>query len=172
MNNPNLIKTSLHYGALSGIAVFLFFIGLYFSNINVFGPLTTLGVWIPVVFIVIATKFHRSQNLNGSMTYGQGLLIGISTTLFSSALFGLSFYLFGSLVAPELLELYRSQAAQSLEEGKSLLSESLMDKAMDSIELVTLSSLAFSESFNKVVWGTVISLITAAVYKKSNVVPD
>jgi hypothetical protein len=166
MNQSALIKTSLHYGALSGIAVFLFYFALYSSGNNIFAPVSMLGIWIPVVFIIISIRFHRDQNNGGIITYGQALSVGLLTTLFSASLFGLCFYLFGVLYAPELLDAYRSMAAAGLEDGRGVVSESFVEKAMESLEKATMSSLAFSESFNKVLWGGVISLVTAAILKR------
>lgn len=166
MNQSFVWRTSMHYGALSGIAVFAFYFALYASGNSMFGPISLLGIWIPVVFIVLATRFHRDHNLGGSLTYAQGLTIGLLTTLFSALLFGLSFYLFGTLYATELLDSYKAQAASGLEEGKSVISEQFIDQAMEGIEKATMSSLAFSESFNKVLWGLIVSLITAGVMKR------
>ena len=166
MNQSNLTRTALHYGVMSGLAVFLFNFLLYASGNNIFGPISMLGIWIPVVFIVIATRFHRDQNLGGTLSYGQGFSIGILTTVFSATLFGLCFYLFGVLYATELIEFYTSQAAEGLEQGKDFVSEALLDQAMEGLEQATMSSLAFSESFNKFLWGGVVSLITAAVMRR------
>ena len=169
MNESNFIKTALHYGALSGIGIFLFYMLLYFMGYNLFGPATMAGIWIPAVFVVLAMKFHRDSNLKGSITYGQALLMGFITTLFSASLFGLAFYLFGTLVDPGILDNYQQQAALSIEEGKSILSETMYEKAMESIELVTVGSLAFSESFNKILGGGIISLIAAAILQRKPV---
>ncbi|MBL0342941.1 MAG: DUF4199 domain-containing protein [Bacteroidetes bacterium] len=166
MQENNMAKTALHYGAMSGLTVFMFFMLLHFSGSNIFGSGSILGLWIPIVFISIATRFHRDHNLGGAMTYGQGFSIGIFTTLFSATLFGLAFYLFGTFYEGSLLSAYKTQAAISLEDGKDILSDSLYEKAMDSIDLVTMSSLAFSESFNKLLGGGFISLITAAIFMR------
>jgi hypothetical protein len=172
MNQSNLTLTALHYGVISGLAVFTFYFLLYATGNNLFGPASMLGVWIPVVFIVLATRSHRDQNLGGSLSYGQGVAIGIMTTVFSVTLFGLSFYLFGVLYAAELIEFYKSQAAEGLERGKDFVSEALLDKALEGLEQATMSSLAFSESFNKFLWGGVVSLVTAGVMRKKGAVTE
>ena len=168
MNQSNLTRTALHYGVISGLAVFAFYFLLYATGNNIFGPASMLGVWIPVVFIVMATRFHRDQNLGGSLTFGQGFSAGILTTVFSASLFGLAFYLFGVLYATELIEFYKSQAAEGLEQGKDFVSEALMEQAMEGLEHATMSSLALSESFNKFLWGGVVSLITAALMRRKS----
>ncbi|MDQ3050639.1 MAG: DUF4199 domain-containing protein [Bacteroidota bacterium] len=164
MSEGKMFKTAIHYGSLSGIAVIVFYMALYYGGFNVFGQMSLLGVWIPVVFLVMATKFHRSNNLGGFMTYRQGLSVGFATTIFSITLFGLFFYLFGTVIDANLLDSYKSQAAESLEQGKEILSERMMDKAYESIETMTISSLAFSEAFNKMIGGVISTLIIAAIY--------
>jgi len=168
MTDSNFIKTALHYGALNGIGIFLFYMLVYFLGFNVFGPATIAGAWIPVVFVVLAIKFHRDQNLGGVISYRQGLSMGLVTTLFSSTLFGLAFYLFGTLLDPGIVESYKIQAEQSLEEGKSILPDAMFDRAMESIELVTMGSLSFSESFNKIIGGGFVSFIAAAFLKRKS----
>jgi hypothetical protein len=168
MNDNYFVKTSLHYGALSGIGSFLFYLLLYFAGQNLFGPVTMLGIWIPVLFIVFAIRFYRNGYLGGYITFGRAFLLGVTTSLFGAALFGLSFYLFGIIYDPGLVESYKLMAEDSLEQGKALLSDSMYEKAMDSIELVTMGSLAFSEAFNKVLGGALISLVVALIMKRKS----
>jgi hypothetical protein len=172
MNQSNLTKTALHYGVISGLTVFAFYFLLYATGNNLFGPASMLGIWIPVVFIVLATRFHRDQNLGGALSYGQGFAMGMMTTVFSVTLFGLCFYLFGILYATGLVEFYKSQAAEGLEQGKDFVSEDILDKALEGLEQATMSSLAFSESFNKFLWGGVVSLVTAAVMRRKGTTND
>jgi len=162
----NLFRTAIHYGSYSGLAVILFNIVLYISNFSLFGASSVLGIWIPVVFLVMATRFHRDHNLGGALQYKQGLSIGFMTTLFSVLLFGLLFYLFGTLVDNSLLDSYKVQASASLEEGKSLLSDKMMDKAMESIDSMTMASLAFSEAFNKFIGGVIATLVISAIFNR------
>lgn len=162
MNQSPLIRITLHYGVLSGLTYFVFYLLLYLTGMNVFGMAGFLGIWIPVVFIILATRNYRESQPGIQLRYGQAFAAGVFTTLFSSSLFGLCYYLLGTLYATDLLDLYRAQAELSLEEGKSILSENMMELAMEGIENTTMSSLSFSESFNKLLWGGMVSLITAA----------
>jgi hypothetical protein len=166
MGENRVFRTALHYGSLSGIAIVIFYAVVYFSGFSVFGQVSLLGIWIPIVFLVLAIRYHRDHNLGGFMGYRQGLSVGFMTTVFSATLFALTFYLFGTLFDSNLLESYKSQAAESLEEGKSLLSEKMMDKAMESIDTMTMSSLAFSEAFNKMLGGVIATLVIALIFRR------
>jgi hypothetical protein len=167
MGDQGVYRTALYYGTLGGIAIFIFYIVLYISNLNVFGPVSMLGIWIPVVFLVKATRFHRDHNLSGIMTYRQGLSIGFFTTAFYVILFGLAFYLFGVLYAGDLVEMYRTAALASEKAGREVFSESIIDQTMESIELVNMATLAYSQAFLKLVGGILITLITAAIFCRS-----
>lgn len=171
MKDGNMVKIALHYGAMSGLAIFAFLMGLHFAGYNIFGSGSIFGIWIPIVFIVLATKYYRDHVLGGNLTYGQGFTIGLFTSIFSATLFGLAFYIFGTLLDHSVLDIYKIQTEQSLAEGKGILSESLYEKVMDSIDLVTISSLSFSESFNKLLGGVIISLVTAGVFSRKKILP-
>jgi uncharacterized membrane-anchored protein YitT (DUF2179 family) len=168
MNESSLMRTGLHYGSLSGLAIFGFYLAVYLAGYNIFGGVTMLNVWIPVVFIVLATRHQRDRIQGGLISYGQAFATGMATTFFSATLFGLSFYLMGKVFDHSLLDVYKIQAEMSMEEGKEILSEALLEKAMESIDLVTMESLAFSEAFNKMVWGGIVTLVTAGMMRKKD----
>lgn len=166
MGEGNKIKSALHYGSLSGIAIVLFNMVLYVSGFNIFGQMGLLGIWIPIVFLVMATRYHREHTLSGRMSYRQGLSIGFATTIFSVTLYALCFYLFGTIYETNLLDSYKSQALESLHQGEHLLSEKMMDKAIESIDIMTMATLAFGEAFNKMIGGVIATLIIAAVFRR------
>ncbi len=172
MNEQGVYRTALYYGTLGGIAVFAFHILLYISHINIFGPASVLGIWIPVVFLVKATLFHRKQNLAGHMTYRQGISIGFFTTAFHVLLFGLAFYLFGVLYAGDLVEMYRSSVLDSLQAGSVYLSEKIINQTRDSIELTNIGNIAYGQAFLKLVGGIVTTFITAAIFRNTRQTPD
>jgi len=168
MNTDNLTKTALHYGSLCGLSMFGFYALLHYSGFNIFGNISLTGIWIPLLFIIRALKTHRNVNLGGSMNYGQGFRMGITTSFFSALLFGLLFYLWGVFLETGLANEYKIYASQSLEQGRELLSDSFVEQALDSIEEATISSLAFSESLSKVFGGVLITLIAAGFLKRQN----
>lgn len=161
-----MMRTGLHYGSLSGLAIFGFYLAVYLAGFNIFGGVSMLNVWIPVVFIVLATRHQRDRIQGGLISYGQAFATGMATAFFSAVLFGLSFYLMGKVFDHSLLEAYKIHAEESMKEGKEILSEALFEKAMESIDLVTMESLAFSEAFNKVVWGGIVTLVTAGMMRR------
>lgn len=167
MNDNGLYKTALFYGSLSGIAIFIFYIVLYFSGFNIFGPISMIGVWIPIVFIIKATRFHRDHHLGGFINFKQGFAIGFFTTAFHVTLFGLAFYLFGVLYAGDLIEMYRAAAVESEAAGRAVFSDTLIDQTMESVDLVTMPTLAYSQSFVKMFGGAIVSVFTALLLRRN-----
>jgi hypothetical protein len=167
MSETSSVRTGLYYGSLSGLAVLVFYIAVHLAGFNIFGAITMLNIWIPVVFIILAIRHQRDRVFAGIISFGRAFKAGIATTFFAALLFGLGFYLFGKIFDHGILNSYKMQAELSMEEGKKVLSEGLIEKAMESIDMTTMETLAMSESFNKVLWGGVVSLLAAAVMKRN-----
>ena len=169
MNNPQ-VKTAMQYGAYSGLSSFCFFLLLYFVSSNPLGNKSWLGAWIPIVFIVLGTKYFRDSENGGFIAYWRGVGTGTFIALFSSLLFALLIYLFGTLADPQILENYKVESLQGIEEAKKFLTSETMlsrlDEAIEKIEKFSMSELALSFFYNGIFGGFVISLIVAAVLKK------
>ncbi len=166
MSETSSIRAGLYYGSLSGLAVFVFYMTVHLAGFNIFGAITLLNIWIPVVFVILAIRHQRDKIFGGIISFGQAFKAGMVTTFFASLLFGLGFYLFGKIFDHGILNTYKIQAELSMEEGKKILSQSLVDKAMESIDMATMESLTMSEAFNKLLWGVVVSLVAAAIMKR------
>jgi len=166
VNRGNQTKVALHYGVMSGLTSILVFVLIYFSGNSPLGQSSWLGVWVPVVFIPLAIKFHRNKNLEGYITFGQGFFTGIKTTFFAALLFSLLVYLFGAVIDGNLLESYKEEAMVGMEEVRPYFSENMIDAALENLDKMTMSSVAFNEFLTKMLGGAIISLIAAAAYRK------
>lgn len=162
---------SLHYGSISGLICFAGFAGSYFAGINPFGAVTWLWVWVPVVMIVWAMKAVRDIEPGGPFPYGRALRIGIITSLFSATLYCLLLYLLGRF-SPGLMDIYKNQLSEGIEATKSFFPEKMLDEMYDQMDKTTITDLAWSEFFRKMLGGFIISLVAAAVlYRKNPIYP-
>jgi Protein of unknown function (DUF4199) len=161
-----LFRTGMNYGSMSGLSLFLLFILLYFSGMNPLGGMSWLGAWIPLVFIVIATKTIRDQHQGGYISFGSAFRTGIITVFFSSLLFVLLVYIFGRIADGNLVEMYRDEILQGVNEARILLSDKIIDQVLEEAENVTMASIAKSDFTAKVIGGTVVSLVTSAFLMK------
>lgn len=166
MNPGRLVHIALNYGALSGLSCFGMFLLLYFLGFNPLGSISIVGIWIPVVFICLSTKTYRENELEGFMSYKQGIKIGFFTALSGGLLFAFLIYIFGRIIDENLVENYKKEFIVQLEATKSFFSDKMYDMYMTSINEQTMSKLAFSEFISKAIGGLIVSLITAAIFKK------
>jgi len=177
MNNQPLLKTALKYGAIAGLANFVFFLLIYFMSKNPLGGWSWAGIWISIIVIIMGTKFHRNNDLGGYMTYGRGLGIGMLITLFSTILFCLLIQSFGTLIDASLLEMQKNEilaGMQAMEENKEsmikFMGESKFDLVMTEMQKahdkMTMVDVSFSQFEVKVVGGFIYSLIISAFLRK------
>lgn len=166
MNTNPLLRTTLNYGALSGIASFIVFLAIYFKGMNPLGSVSWIGAWIPIVFICLSTKFYRDHYLSGFMTYGQAMKTGLLTALAASFLFVLLIYIFATVIDASIIEQYKNEMRSGMEETKFMFSREMFEQGMESIEKLTMATISYNDFFMKMIGALLVSLITAAVYRK------
>ena len=122
------------------------------------------------MFIVLATKFHRDKDLGGYINYGRGLSIGILVGGFAALLNAVLSYIFGTMADQFILENYKSEAMVSIDEARKFLSGERMlaklDEAVEQIDKMTMTQLSLSVFYNGSLGGLIVSLITAAIFRK------
>jgi uncharacterized protein DUF4199 len=166
MNSNPLLKTAVNFGAMSGLCSFAVFLGLYYKGINPLGNASWLGWWIPVVFICIATKIYRDRFLAGEISYGQAMKIGLTTAMAASFLFVLLIYIFASLIDSNVVTMYKNEALKGMEETKFIFSDEMYEEAIESIEKINIRNIAFNDFLTKMFGALLVSLVTAAVYRR------
>ncbi|MFI5220132.1 MAG: DUF4199 domain-containing protein [Bacteroidia bacterium] len=166
MSITPLWRTALNFGAMSGISSFGLFLILYVKGINPLGPSSWLGAWIPVVFICIATRYYRDRILGGFITYWQGFRTGMLTAICGSFLFALFIYSFAKIYGTDIVELFKNDAIQGMEDAKYILGDDLYDQGMESLEKITIGTMASNDFFTKMLGAVLVCLITAAAYRK------
>ena len=165
------IRTPLNFGSIAGICSFAIFLLLYLTGYNPLGNLSWTAAWVPIVFIILGIKKHRDDNLNGFMSYGQALGIGCMIAIVFASFYGILVYIFGVLIDPGIVELSKREAMESMEKASEQLpqifGEEMYDKMLEQIDEISISSISLSEFTNKLIWGILISLISAAFLKKN-----
>jgi Protein of unknown function (DUF4199) len=166
-----LLKSSLNFGALSGLACFAVFLLLYFAAANPLGNSSWLAAWIPVVIICISTKHYRENELEGFISYGQAWNIGALTGIAGAILHALLMYIFLKVYDNSLVESFKAENIRQLESMESQLSNvfssSVYDTALESYQRLDVKTVCSSDFFNKTIGAILVSLITAAVYKRN-----
>ncbi len=170
MNNQALLKTSIKYGTILGLGNFIIFLVVYFIGKNPLGNWSWIGLWIPILLIILGTKEHRNSDLGGYITYGRGLGIGMLITLFGALLFSVVLVSFGQFIDASLPQMQIDEFYAGMEQAKKFLSEEKYDKIMSTFEAnkaeFTMTKIAISNFEVKLVGGLIISLITSGFISK------
>lgn len=168
--HPPIMRTALNIGALYGLSSFAFFLLLYYGGFHPLGASSMFGAWLPIVFVIIGIRFYRNKECGGTIGYWLAFRAGFLTIVCGGALAALLLYLFGTVGAPDLVDSYKEEMLQGMEQTESMMRGMFGDKFFDlnveNINKTTLSSIASTDFFNKCLGGAVVSLIAAAFLKR------
>ncbi|MBL7926180.1 MAG: DUF4199 domain-containing protein [Bacteroidia bacterium] len=164
----NYFQTSLRFGAYYGVAAFAFAVIITAMVGNPLGPASWFGVWIPILFIARSILMHRKIH-DGFISFGEAFRTGFYTIVCGGVLYGLMVYMYGSLVVPQMLDNYKSSSIADVEQiaTMQIISESWLEKMVDSINQTSLGNALMGDYFNKIIGGAIVSLIMAAIYKRN-----
>lgn len=168
---PSALKTASNYGAMSGLASFAFFLLIYWSGSNPLGPVSWLGAWIPVVFMIPSVKKYRDRDCGGYVTYWPAYRASFLTAAFGALLFAALLWLFGTVIDSTILDKFREESlaylTQNEEMSRSLFGESFYETSVENIQKITLGNIATQDFIYKCFGGMMVSFIIAAVmYRK------
>jgi hypothetical protein len=170
MQSPPVLKTALNYGALSGLVSFLVFLILYWMNFNPLGPSSWLGAWVPVLFMVLATRHYRNYENGGFLLYWNGFRISFLTSCSAALVFGALSWFFVSYIDGEILDRFKQESLEAMEltEGmmKSIMGESAFDQSVQSITNMEMLEVTSGDIFNKMLGGLLCAFIVAAFFRR------
>jgi len=171
-------KLVLTFGLISAVIIgVLMALNLSYAKSNgfdggeVFGYLSMI---IAFSTIFVAVKSYRDNHLNGSITFGQGFLIGLYITLITSALYVAWWMVYSNTVYTTFTEDYTNYSIQKLQESGA---------SQDEIDAMKEEMAGFAELYAnplfKIVMtfleifpvGLLISLISAAILRKREILP-
>ncbi len=161
------MSSALYYGVIGGIALSIWSVISYMFNMQESaGWLSTaLSIIIFVAVIAWATKSHRDNELNGSITFGKAFSVGFLTVLVMSVIGAIFTIIYLKFIDPGILvEAEQKMEAQMAERN---MSEEEMEQALKMgkmfIQPAAMAAMGFL--FNLIL-GSVISLITAAIFQR------
>ncbi len=166
-------STLLKYGIYSGITiVILFLIAHFFLSKLSFGIQEVIGylsILIALAFVFLGVKSYRDEKLNGKITFGRALGMGMLIVLIPSILFGLYNAIYCIYINPDFMDEYYTVAVQEVmdsysgEELTAQLAEMESMKELASSVLFT----SFLMFFEVVIIGFIVSLISAVPLRKA-----
>jgi hypothetical protein len=177
-SNSNLIKNTITYGTILGVVIVIYSLILLISHI------IPVGFLIPGVLFIISTAIYftgififtkkiRDKSFDGSITYGQGLLIGTLIGLFAAIISSFYGYIQNAIIDPEYMNRVISAQKEWMSEflnGKvpaEKIEESLA-KIDEKIKHYNVLVASVQAVIWGTVWGFIISLVTSAFLKKKS----
>ncbi|NQY09993.1 MAG: DUF4199 domain-containing protein [Flavobacteriales bacterium] len=166
-------KTVLKFGGLSALLITLFIsISLFLLTDLSFGMQEVVGylsILIAVSFAFFGIKSHRDKELNGKISFGRALGLGMLISLIPAVAFGAFDVLYIVYFNPEFVDVYYAQEIANL---KNELSGTELESKI--AEMEDMKELASSPLFNFVlmtltvlIMGFIVSLISAVTLKRS-----
>lgn len=155
-------KILVAIGLLAGliqvaVGVAMYVAGVYFVSWSIFPTLFVL-----LLSIVFGTRYYRDSVLNGQITYGQALVVGIVISVSTGVVYAIYNVISISFIYPRFLEdlinvnLASAPASERTPQFIAALRES-----------VTATTIALSNLIRLSVIGTILSVLASLILKKS-----
>lgn len=157
-------KSAMMYGLYLGIAITLFSVILYVAGQTANKSLSYITFLLYAIGIIVAQINYRNKELNGTISYGQAVGIGVAMMLFAgiiSALYTIIIF----KIDPGLIDQIKTMQEEAM--LKQGLSQDQVDAGMSmASKMMTPGFIAISGLIVSVLFGTIISLVTSIFTKK------
>ncbi len=175
---PGLLKNTMTYGAILGVIVVIYSLIIFMLNILptgflIPGVLFIISLAIYFTSIFVFTKKIRTDLFEGSITYGQGIIIGTLIGLFAAIITSFYTYIQNTIIDPEYIT--RTVNAQKTWMANFLngrVPDAKIEESLAQIDAKLKDYNAVKAAFSSVFWSTVgcfiVSLVTSAFLKKKN----
>lgn len=127
-------KTAIRFGLYSFftlVALCLVSFATYTGNYKTQEVITWSGIVLSVLFVYFGLKYYRDKQNNGSLSFGQGLKLGLLIVLFPSVAFGLYNLVYIGWLDPQFLDKYYAYEVNQI---KSSVSSADLDKRLKEVE--------------------------------------
>ena len=173
-------KIVITFGLIAGLIVS----GLMFINVSLLGDsmdfdygeiLGYTSMVIALSTIFFATKSYRDNQLDGSITFGKGFLLGLLITVIAGIIYVVAWEIYFHTAFSDFSEQYVNHSVEKImesgmpaEEANQKISELKESMEMYSNNTVFRMAITFTEIFPV---GLLISLISAAILRKKEILP-
>lgn len=123
---------------------------------------------LAVVMLYLAMKNHRDQNLAGFLSFGQGMVVGLKTTLIFTLLLIVYNFFFTTFIEPDLAKDIFAEQIEQLEEAGTPDEQIEMTEKMFKIftNPLVMALMTLLYSF---LMGIILSLLAAAIAKNERI---
>ncbi|MDX2191401.1 MAG: DUF4199 domain-containing protein [Bacteroidota bacterium] len=168
------LSTSLIYGTITGLAAFVWFIGVYYSGANAFYSFQQkLSILLQAVAAYFAIKHYRDKQKEGLLSFGEGIIIGMLVALVTALIAGVGIFIFSNYIQPQMITEHVQTLRRYMEVNKTELinrsSEEMYKGNLKGVDEVSAFSLALDDFIWKIIRGTMFSILVSLVLRRSKV---
>ena len=121
--------------------------------------------FLPFIAFLLLTQNEYKTQLGGYLTYGEGFLSGFLYAIFTGVLVAIFTYVYYAILSPEMTEKALAASRQQME-AKGNLSSEQIDSALSMVSKYFAVIATVSVVFMYAIFGAIVSLISAAVFKQ------
>ncbi len=161
----DLLKHSATYGAIIGFALIIYSVLLYILDLSMSRSLGYLSFLIIIGGIYVGIKNFRENEPDKAISYGRAVGVGVLICVFFGFLASVFTYLQFRFIDPGLVDKMVEIAEEKmLEKG---LPEDMIEMQITGMsKMFSPGLMAIFGFFSHLFWGTIISLILAAILKR------
>lgn len=165
--NVSPVNMSLKFGMIGGLVMIIASLVFYLFDMRESWLINSLGTLVILfVSVYLAQVNHRDQELGGYMKYGRSFGVGILTSLFIGILSAIFTIILIKFIDPGMIEQQLEVQRQAMiEQG---LSDEEIEQGMNFTRRFSSNPfvLFFATVFGTMIWGLIISLVSAAFTRK------
>jgi hypothetical protein len=170
--NKPLLKVSLIFGLITGVLVFLFFLGLYFMDIVPLGNNKILDFGIHIILIAGACWYYRKYVGKGFLHLWEALTIGYVVNTLGALIAGWLIYFFVTYADPSVFTNYLAEMKTLMLEGKAELvkniGEAEFTKMYNGVGSMERSEIIMDEVSKKTVMAIIPILVISLIFRKQD----
>jgi hypothetical protein len=164
-NKNDILKHTATYGAIVGFALIIYSVLLYILGLSLSRALGYLSFLIIIGGLYVGIKNFRDNEPSGTISYGRALGTGVLICVFLGIIGSLFTYIQFRFIDTGLVEQIIEMAEEKLYDKG--IPEDMIEIQMSAMsKMFTPGLMAVFGFISYLFWGTVFSLILAAILKK------
>lgn len=170
----SIMPIVLRYGLLGGLAMIGYNVINYttlFASSNIGGAISGFMIQLAIWFgmVALAIRHHRDQDLEGFITMGKCLSLGILVVMLAALVSGIFGYIYMNYIDTEIVA--RQNASLSWLYEMMGMDEDMIEQAQEAVEETQATSNIFlaigGALFGGAFVGLIVSAITGAIMRKN-----
>ena len=162
---PPVFKSAFESGLLITAILIIYTMALYLLDLYMVQWLGYVAIGIMIVALYVAGNNYRKKGGRAALTYGKAFKFLFFTLLVASVIGGIFNFIYFTWIAPDVIDFAIEESYnQMLDRG---LSEDQAEQQMQyALPWMTNWSFALFGAVGSIFWGTIASLIMAAMLKR------